>query len=210
MKRILCYGDSITWGYNPVNGSRFAYENTWPGIMESELGVEYKVITEALTGRTTCWDLPFAPYRNGKEYLPMLLEAHSPLDLVIVMLGINDLMEEVGKGAKESSWGMIALIREILSPVFGGRPPKILIVSPPSLGHLSSFNEAGFLGKQEESKKLAAMQQIVAAEAKCEYLDSNAHIKVSDVDGVHPLEDQLEILGKEIAKKVVDILKQNS
>ena len=206
MKRILCYGDSITWGYNPADGSRYPYEKSWPGIMENELGENYKVITEALTGRTTCWDVPFAPYRNGKENLPMLLESHAPLDLVIVMLGINDLMDEVGKNAKESSWGLIALIREILSPVFGGKPPKILIVSPPILGKLSAFNEAGFSGKANESKLLPNLQKIVAEEAKCDYLDSNDHITVSDIDGVHPLEDQLAILGKVISNKVKYIL----
>lgn len=206
MKRILCYGDSITWGYDPSSKTRFPYENTWPGVMEIELGADYKVITEALTGRTTCWDVPYAPYRNGKEQLPMLLESHSPLDLVIVMLGINDLMDMVGKNANESSWGLISMIREILSPVFGGKPPKILIISPPTLRHLSEFNEMGFQGRIDESKKLPHLQKVVAAEAKCEYLDSNDYIKASDVDGVHPLEDQYTILGKAIAKKVVDIM----
>lgn len=205
MKTILCYGDSITWGYNPENDTRYEDKLRWSSVMENILGSNYRVITEALTGRTTCWDVPYAPYRNGKEYLPMILESHSPIDLVIVMLGINDLMDLVGKTAEESSWGLISMVREILSPVFGGTPPKILIVSPPSLGNLSEFNEMGFKDKIAESKKLAASQKIVAHEAKCEYLDSNDFIVVSEVDGVHPLADQLKILGEAIAKKVTEM-----
>ena len=119
-----------------------------------------------------------------------------------VTKSINDLMDEVGKNAKESSWGLIALIREILSPVFGGKPPKILIVSPPILGKLSAFNEAGFSGKANESKLLPNLQKIVAEEAKCEYLDSNDHITVSDIDGVHPLDDQYPLLADAVFKKI--------
>ncbi|HJY62533.1 MAG TPA: GDSL-type esterase/lipase family protein [Ignavibacteria bacterium] len=124
MKTILCYGDSITWGYNPNDGTRFDYSETWPGVLQDSLGKEYRVITEALAGRTTCWEQPYAPYRNGRDYLPMLLESHSPVDLVILMLGVNDLMKTVGKTADESAWGLLSLVRIIQSPVFGGMPRK--------------------------------------------------------------------------------------
>jgi lysophospholipase L1-like esterase len=202
IKTILCYGDSITWGYNPVDGTRFEYSLTWPGVMEKELGNGYRVITEAITGRTTCWDLPYAPFRNGKDYLPMLLESHSPLDLVIVMLGLNDLMKLVGKSADESAWGLLSLIRVILSPVFGGVPPKILIIAPPAIGKLSEFNKMVYEGKEEESKKLAECYRTIAEVTLSEYLDSNKYISVSDIDGLHPLPDQYKILGKAVAEKI--------
>lgn len=201
-KAILCYGDSVTWGYNPVNDLRYEYFQTWPGVMEKSLGPGYRVITEALCGRTTCWDLPYEPYRNAKEFLPMILESHSPLDLVIIMLGINDLMKLCGKSADESAWGMLSLVRIVMSPVFGGTPPEILIVSPPVLGKMSALNEMAFGGMEEESKKLAGCYRAVADEAKIGFMDSNDFIKVSEVDGVHPLPDQYEILGKEIANRV--------
>jgi lysophospholipase L1-like esterase len=205
VKTILCFGDSITWGYNPEDGTRYEYSLTWPGVMEKELGGGYKVITEAITGRTTCWDLPYSPYRNGKEFLPMLLESHSPLDLVIVMLGLNDLMKLVGKSADESAWGMLSLVREILSPVFGGSPPKILIIAPPAIRKLSEFNKMVFGGMEEESKKLADCYKTVAEVTKSEFLDSNKYISISGSDGLHPLPDQYKILGKVIADKVSDM-----
>ena len=206
MKRILCYGDSITWGYNPADGTRFEYEKTWPGIMEKSLGADYKVITEALTGRTICWDVPYMPYRNGKESLPMLLESHSPLDVVIIMLGVNDLMKMIGKTAEESAWGMLAVIREIMSPLFGGSLPQILIIAPPVIGKMSAFNEMGFSSAAvEESNKLAGCLKILAKETKSEFLDSNEFMKASDVDGLHPLPDEHKKLGEAIAGKVREI-----
>lgn len=202
MKTILCYGDSITWGYNPADGTRYPYSETWPGVMEKNLGSGYRVITEAITGRTTCWEVPYAPYRNGKEYLPMLMESHSPLDLVIIMLGINDLMKLVGKTADDSAWGMVSLTRIAQSPVFGGTPPKVLIVSPPVLGKMSFLNEMAYSGMEEESKKLAGCYKTIADAAKCGFMDANNYMKVSDIDGVHPLPDQLTIFGEAVAEKV--------
>ena len=202
MKRILCYGDSITWGYNPVDGTRYEYIKTWPGVLEHLLGSDYEVITEALTGRTTCWDVPYLPLRNGKKYLPMLLESHSPLDLVIIMLGVNYLMKLVGKNANETAWGLLSLIRIVLSPVFGGTPTKILIIAPPAIGKLSAFNEMAFKGMEEESGKLAICFKILAKETGSEFLDSNDFIKASEIDGLHPLPDEHKMLGEAIANKV--------
>lgn len=205
MKRILCYGDSITWGYNPENGTRYDYEKTWPGVMEDTIGADYKVITEAISGRTTCWDVPYIPYRNGKEHLPMIMESHSPIDLVIVMLGVNDLMKMVGKTAEESAWGMLAIIREIMSPLFGGTLPRILIIAPPVIGKMSAFNEMGFGAAAEESKKLAGCLRILAKETRSEFLDSNEFMKASDLDGLHPMPEEHKKLGEAVAKKVLDM-----
>ncbi|HKQ31741.1 MAG TPA: GDSL-type esterase/lipase family protein, partial [Thermodesulfobacteriota bacterium] len=91
MKSVLCYGDSITWGFNPADGTRFAFDDRWPGILQSELGPGYRIIEESVPGRTTNWDSPYLPDRNGRKSLPLALESHMPVDLVILMLGTNDL-----------------------------------------------------------------------------------------------------------------------
>lgn len=205
-KRILCYGDSLTWGYNPADGTRFAYNETWPGVMEKYLGDEYKIITEALIARTTCWDLPYAPDRNGSRFLPMILESHSPIDLVIFMIGINDLMHLSGKTADESAWGLLSLIRIAYTPIFGGNPPKILIVAPPIPGKMSEFSKQAFGEAEEEIRKLPASQRIVAEAAFCDFMDSNDFVKVESVDGLHPIPDQYKILGEKIGKRVKIIL----
>ncbi len=205
MKKILIYGDSITWGYNPLDGSRYEYSESWPGILQSSLGSEYFVITESIPGRTTCWDLPYMPYRSGKEYLPMLLESHVPLDLVIIMLGINDLICSLEKTADDSASGILSLIRIVLSSVPGFTIPKVLVISPPSLGDLSKFNDVFYEGKTEESKKLSEKYKAVAEMCQAEFLDSNQFIEPSEVDGVHPMKDQYPLLAEAVFKKIIEM-----
>ena len=91
MKRILCFGDSNTWGWNPANKERFDENSRWTGILKNKLGENYDIIEEGLNGRTTVWDDPIEGYKNGKKHLPSCLESHRPLDIVVLMLGTNDL-----------------------------------------------------------------------------------------------------------------------
>ena len=89
MKRILCFGDSNTWGFAPKDGYRFDENTRWTGLVQKALP-QYKIIEEGLNGRTALWDDPIEGYKNGKEYLIPCLASQSPLDLVILMLGTND------------------------------------------------------------------------------------------------------------------------
>src|SRR5690606_20221544 len=93
MKTILAYGDSLTYGANPeTGGPRHAYEDRWPTALERGLGGRARVIAEGLGGRTTAFDdFSSVADRNGARVLPTLLDSHKPLDLVIIMLGTNDL-----------------------------------------------------------------------------------------------------------------------
>jgi lysophospholipase L1-like esterase len=95
MKTILCYGDSNTWGAVPLQSleliERFGRSERWTGVLQRELGQAYEVIAEGCNGRTTVWEDPIEGYKNGKEYLIPCLDSHQPLDLVIIMLGTNDL-----------------------------------------------------------------------------------------------------------------------
>ncbi len=122
------------------------------------------------------------------------------------MLGINDLMHLCAKTADESAWGLLSLVRIALSPLFGGTPPKLLIIAPPVSGKMSDFSKQGFGGEEEEIKKLPAAQRIVAETALCEFMDANDFIKVDSVDGLHPMPEQYKILGEAVAERVKKIL----
>ena len=91
MKTILCYGDSNTYGYDPETGFRYPYEDRWTTILQKRLGDEALVIPEGLNGRTTCFEDEIRPGRNGFAYLEPCLHSHGPIDLVVLMLGTNDL-----------------------------------------------------------------------------------------------------------------------
>ena len=90
--QILCFGDSNTWGYVPLTVDRYPESVRWTGVMAQALGAGFRIIEEGQNGRTTVWDDPLeGDNKNGLRYLPACLESHHPLDLVIIMLGTNDL-----------------------------------------------------------------------------------------------------------------------
>ena len=97
MKTILCFGDSNTWGFDPDATAsspypiRHAHDVRWTGVLARELGQEFHVIEEGQNGRTTVHEDPIVQHRNGRTYLPPCLESHKPIDLVVLMLGTNDL-----------------------------------------------------------------------------------------------------------------------
>src|SRR4030095_16419851 len=106
MKTIMCYGDSNTWGCIPLTGPepprRYGPAQRWPGVLRRELGDGYWIVEEGLNGRTTVWDDPLGPFRSGKELLAPCLMTHEPIDLVVVMLGTNDLKRRFGVGARDT------------------------------------------------------------------------------------------------------------
>ena len=110
MKSILCFGDSNTWGADPVTAGRFSLHDRWPGVLRDELGDVFHVIEEGLGGRTTVWDDPIDEYRNGKHHLLPCLWSHMPLDLVIIMLGTNDLKGRVCRRATDIASGVNHLV----------------------------------------------------------------------------------------------------
>ena len=93
MKTILCYGDSNTYGYDPSNGFRYPKNVRWTGVLADLLGPEFTVIEEGCNGRTTVFDDPLEGWKNGLDYLKPCLNSHKPIDLVILMLGSNDLKD---------------------------------------------------------------------------------------------------------------------
>ncbi|MEX2444293.1 MAG: GDSL-type esterase/lipase family protein [Alkalispirochaeta sp.] len=133
MKTILCFGDSNTWAYVPgSDGGRAALDDRWPSVLEATLNTKagerraYQVIAEGLNGRTTVFDDPFSPGRSGIAALPMLLDTHAPLDLVIIMLGTNDTKNFFGVSAEQIARGMARLAEAVAvseaGPVADSRP----------------------------------------------------------------------------------------
>lgn len=178
--------------------------------MQGELGDDYVVITEALNGRTTCWDLPHLPGRNGSKMLPMLLASHEPLDLVVIMLGINDLTVTTGKNAKEAALGLMGLLRLVImsacSPA--GNAPEMLVICPPVIRKLSEMMEIPFGDGVEESAKLPEYFGIICKRLNSHFVDSNEFLLASDADGLHIDTASHRLLGNRIAAEARRIIGQ--
>ena len=155
-KTILCYGDSNTWGWNPATQSRYVRDERWPGVLRQELGEGYLVIEEGLNGRTTVWDDPIEGYKNGKEYLIPCLETHKPIDLVIIMLGTNDLKARFSVPACDVAAGAGVLVDIIAKSETGpgDGAPQVLLIAPPPIAKLSEFAEM-FEGGAAKSRMLS-------------------------------------------------------
>ena len=208
MKSILCYGDSITWGYSPKDGSRFPFEDRWPGILQLELGDSYRVIEESVPGRTTNWDSPFLPERNGRKSLPLVLETNLPIDLFILMLGTNDLWKTFNFSASEIAGSCAFLIwtvqKAMAGPGFG--VPEILLVAPQPLGPLAPFMKTFFEGRAAVSRQLAREYEKIARMTGCHFLDASKYVKSSRVDGVHLDAAGQKKLASGVKKSVLSIL----
>ena len=203
---ILCYGDSNTWGSIPASDGRFSSSVRWTGVLARELGSGYQVIEEGLGGRTTLWDDPIEGYKNGRDYLIPCLETHKPIDLVVLMLGTNDLKLRFSVSAFDIA-ASIAVLVEIIQKSAAGvssQPPQVLLIAPPPLGALTEYTEM-FEGGLAKSRKLGAHYQRVAGEYLCAFLDAGQVIVSSDLDGVHFEADQHSRLGRAVAGKVKEI-----
>ena len=187
MRTILCFGDSITWGYNAADESRFPWEARWPGVLASRLGNGYRIVEEGLNGRTTMVDPPFLDGRSAKAVYPIVLETHSPLDAVLIMLGTNDLQPVLRLTVEEIAWGCAGLLRTTALSRFGpgGAPPRTLLITPPPLGVLKGAMTSAFIGREADSRRLHAAYKPVAAMFGAAAFEAGAVCTAGPADGVH-------------------------
>jgi len=214
MRHILVYSDSLSWGIIPDTRRRLAFEARWPGVLEIALisgGHKVRVIEDCLNGRRTVWDDPFKPGRNGLSGLAQRVEIHSPLDLVILMLGTNDLQSTHQHTPWHSSQGIAALVSAIrTAPIEPGMPvPPVLVVAPPPISTLKGPIAPKFEGAEQKSLGLAAAYSKVCEQLGCNFFDAGSVATSSKLDGIHLDMEQHEKLGKALSAVVASILTKN-
>lgn len=210
MKTILCYGDSNTYGYDPETGMRYPEEVRWTGQLRKRLGEEYRVIEEGCNGRTTIYRDPVEGWKNGMDYLKPCLNSHKPIDLVILMLGSNDLKKMYGATAAESAKGAGQLVDVIqtFTQEKQGFIPDILLVSPPKIGagiSSSSFASSFAESAVEESVQFVVHFQKIAKEKQCHFLDAAAVAPPSKADCLHLSPESHSALAEALYQEVCRI-----
>ena len=207
MKTVLCYGDSNTWGYDPATQTRYPRDVRWSGVLRKELGDDYLVIEEGLNGRTTVWDDPIELDKNGATYLRPCIQTHKPLDLVIIMLGTNDLKTRFSLPAYDIASGAGVLVDIVMKSDTGidAGAPDVLLIAPPQAVELTSFAEM-FENAVEKSEGFAKHYRRVANEKGCHYLNAGEFVESSPLDGIHLESDMQGALGEAVAAKVKAIL----
>ena len=211
MKTVLCFGDSNTWGWDPATTvqpmpGRFSADKRWTGVLKKELGNDFTVIEEGLNARTTVVDDPINEHRNGKPYLIACVDSHFPLNLVIMMLGSNDLKVRMSMTASDIVYGIEVLVDIIRtrSKTYQNQPPQVLVLSPPPVGKLLPEDELSWQGAQEKCKQVAKLLLNSASKYKYNLFDTHSVISPDEMnlDGVHLPEHCHEKLGKAVADKI--------
>lgn len=207
MEEILIYSDSLSWGIIPNTRKRLPYDKRWPGVFDcalNELGICIRVIENCLNGRRTVWPDPFKSGRDGSEHLAQIIEMHSPLKLVIILLGSNDFQCTHNNNAWLSAQGMVKLINTIrTAPIEPGMPiPQIMVVAPPKIIKPKGAIANKFAKAEQRGIGLAQELEAVAQEQSVYYFDANTVTSASEVDGIHLDEPQHQVLGKAIAYEV--------
>lgn len=203
MKTILCYGDSNTWGSDPATRTRFPPDVRWTGVLAAALGSGYRIIEEGLNGRTTRWDDPIEPHRNGLTYLLPCLESHQPLEMVLIMLGTNDLKARFRLSASDiaQSAAGLAQIATRSARNAAGEPSEVLLIAPPSIAELSGY-DLMFEGAPAKAVLFADYYARAATWNGLPFFDAGSVIQSSPLDGIHFEANEHEKLGRALADVV--------
>ena len=199
MHTILCYGDSNTFGTNP-SGGRWPFHIRWTGHLSNQLGDTFHIIEEGLGGRTTVFDDPFEPMRNGKTYLPVVLQSHRPIDLVVLSLGTNDCKNLFCAQEKIIAKGLETLALMVKNHPYGdGYPiPQVMIVSPIAIGE--GIERTSFVSFDSSSitlsKNLASPIEAVARKNNLLFFDASSVARPSEIDQLHMDSDSHQALAQ--------------
>ena len=209
-KRIVCFGDSLTWGADPAGGPRL--EERWPLVLQDELGSGYTVIEEGLGGRTIAADDPVEGEKNGLRQILPCLETHSPFDLLIVMLGTNDCKRKYNYSDLDIAWGMERFLEKVfLHRHFRAEDGyQMLLIAPPPINEGIQHSPLGDLFACEEgrarSEHLADSFRPLAERFGCRFMDAAQYAHSSPIDGIHMNAVNETRLAHAIAERVREML----
>lgn len=201
MKKIVCYGDSNTFGYNSRDNSRFDENTRWTSLLQKKLGTEYEVVNEGMCNRTGFADNPDGALFSAQKHLPEVLSEINEIYLLILAIGTNDLQFQYN-----ISFDVIEKGLENLIKIAKEKVNNIIIIPPTILNEniLKGFFSSMFDEKSiEKSKEVEEIYKRLANENHCIYFDINKFVTPSDFDGLHYDEKSHEL----IANKLVDNIK---
>ncbi len=206
--RIVCFGDSNTWGYNPRTAQRFAEDVRWTGLLQERLGEDYRIIEEGQNGRTIATEDPCEGEKNGMTTIVPCLESQKPFDLLILMLGTNDLKGKFHYCAMDVAGEMELMLEKIhtYAAYHMANPPRILLVSPVHVGKEIRDSWLGDCFEYERAVKisgeLAGWYRQLAEKYGCDFLDAAEYAKAGKTDSIHLEEEGHRALADALEKYI--------
>lgn len=199
MKKILCYGDSNTYGFNPEDIGRYNKDERWSGIL-SELLPDFEVIEEGMNNRMGFFESPEGLEQSGSKYLPILLESNKDIDIFILALGTNDAQFFYNLDEQIAQKGLEYLINTIYQ---ANKNTKIIIIPPVKIEE-NILN--GFFKSQFDKESINKIRRIfpiykdTANKMNCLYFDFNEYTKPSEYDGLHYSKESHKIIAQNLAE----------
>lgn len=194
MKKILCYGDSNTFGFNPENGKRFDENSRWSGILKSELK-NFEIIEQGLNNRTAVVENFNAIEYDALRHLPKILDVLN-IDILFLAIGANDYQFQysVDELSFENEYKKIIHFVKL-------KNIEVVIIPPPIIGDeiLNSWFSSLFNEKSvEKSKKFNFIYKKIAKELNCKFFDFNHFIKPSNIDGLHYTKESHKLIAQNL------------
>lgn len=199
MKKILCYGDSNTYGYVPEDGSRYPKNIRWTGILSEILGKDFEIIEQGMNNRTGFFKSLDGLKQSGSEYLPTILEQYQNIDICILSLGTNDLQFFYNLNEKITKAGLENLIK-----ILKNSNPKIEIIIIPPVKIKDNIINGRFsfqfdLTSVEKLKQVFHIFKEVAEQENCDYFDFNEFVTPSPIDGLHFSKSSHKLIAEKLA-----------
>ena len=214
-KRIICFGDSNTWGFDAERQERFDEETRWPMVLQSLLGADYQIIEEGQNGRTIAFADPWEwGTKCGMDYVLPMVESHMPFDLLIIMLGTNDLKAKFHVPAGDIAGSLQNMLMKIKGflPYRCPVDAKILVMAPPHIGEGIGETYFGeFLEGQktvEKSRQLARWYRLVAEQFGCAFFDAAEVASAGDIDHMHMSAESHRRLAEALSRLIPELLEE--
>ena len=183
MKKILCYGDSNTFGYNPVDGSRFDKKTRWTALLQENLGSDYEIIEEGMCDRTGIADNDKGFLYSAQRHFPKIITKAIDIDLLILAIGTNDLQFKYDLTIHQFENGLEQLIVTAKNNV-----RRVILIPAVILNDNvleGSFNFQFDSTSISKSKKVGKIYRKLSNLYGLDYFDLNDFVKPSNVDGLH-------------------------
>lgn len=192
-RRVLCFGDSNTYGYDPARDGRYGEDERYPMVLQDLLGDGWSVVEEGLPGRTAVFDDPITEGMNGLRVITPILMSHAPLDTVTIMLGTNDCKARFACDSYQIAQGIARLTKKALQTECwrDNAHPDVLVIVPPVITPEYDrliFREEMGPGCHERCAGIAArLAPMLQGLPGVRFLDANTlpGAVCSPVDGMH-------------------------
>lgn len=205
MKKILCYGDSNTFGFNPIDGSRFDENTRWTALLQANLKNDFLITEEGMCDRTGFIDNPKGFLFSAQRHFPKFLSKSDKFDIIILAIGINDMQFQYNISFNAVQRGLAELIKTALE-----KTDKVIIIPPVVLkesilnGYFKiQFDETSII----KSRKIGTIYRKLSHACSCSYFDINKTAQPSDADGLHYDAAAHKIIADKLTQYITEIEK---